>query len=169
MPSVSTNHADWYELNYAPSTAAAAGIDEHVPAVALAPIIAKAVASDVWVVLTPMPDSNGATLTDCEIRVEKADHPTIFTVWPEAPGPTHRIDQTAYPAKVSYLYRNQSAEELTPGNGRSWSAWLPKADAAQIGAAVPPPPAAGPGGAPETFEPDPGDSRAGIQREVLAL
>ena len=156
----------WAELVVSRDHAAAAGLDDDVPTVTLAPTVAKSDVSDVLIVLTPAPDAYGATLTDCEIRVEKADDATVFTVWPEAPGPTHRIDQTAYPAKVSYRYRNQ-ADEDGPDGGRGWSAWSPKTDAAEIGAAVPPPPASGAGGALETFEPDPEDSRAGIRREIV--
>jgi hypothetical protein len=162
-PSVSDlEHADWQELSVIANTANAAGIDEHVPSQPPDPIVTKAESADQWIVLTQFPSQYASTLTDCQIQVTKADDATVFTPWNFAPAPTHRIDQTAYPAKIKVRFRNQSTEDA--GDGRGWSPWSNEVTAAEVGAAVPPPPA---GGTLGTFDPDPMDSRAGIERGVI--
>jgi hypothetical protein len=161
-PSTDLARANWQPLTVSASTGTAAGIDEHVPAVTLAPTVTKSDAGNFWLILTPMPDDFGATLTDCEIWAEKASDATVHTTWPEAPSPSHLIQQTAYAAKVRYRFRNQSDED--DGNGRGWSAWSPYSNAAEIGAGVPDP---SPTTALATFDPDPGDSRAPVHKVVL--
>lgn len=163
IPSVSDlNHADWREINFTPSSATAAGFDEHVPTVTLAPTIAKAPNSDEWIVFTPAPDEYGATLTGVDIHVEKASDSSVFEVWQMlAAGSSHRIDQKAYPCKIKYRWRNQSAEDA--GDGRGVSAWSPQAAAAEIGGTPNPAPST----VLTTFDPDPEDSRAGVHKVVL--
>lgn len=137
--------------------------DEHVPTVTLAPTVAKADGADEWVVLIPDPDAHGATLTGCEIKVEKADDADVFSVWPFHAGPQHRIRQEPYPSVISYRLRNQSSEDA--GNGRGWSDWSPAAAAAEVGAAAPPTPVAT---ALQTFIYDTNDSRAAVVSEVIS-
>jgi hypothetical protein len=144
-----------------PTLVSVSGIDEHVPMVTLAPTIAKAGGSDTWVVLTPAPDAFGATITDGEVRIEKAADATVFEIQPISDSPTHNIDQKPYASKISYRWRNQSTEDL--GDGRGWSTWSPQANAAEIGAAIPPPSVSD---AISTFTYDTHDSRAAIEREV---
>jgi hypothetical protein len=171
-PSISDlNHAEWHELNYEPLTGTAAGFDEHVPTVTEAPTIAKADNSNDWIVFTPAPDDNGATLTGCDIHVEKASDATVFDLWQMLPvGSSHRIDQKAYPCKIKYRWRNQSSEDagngpgIVAGDGRGISAWSPQSNAAEIGAGAPDP---APSAILPTFDPDPHDARAGIQTDVL--
>lgn len=164
VPSISDlNHADWHELNFTPGTGTAAGFDEHVPTVTVAPTIAKAEGGDQWIVFTPAPDDNGATLIGCDIHVEKASDAAVFDLWQMLPaGSSQRIDQKAYPCKIKYRWRNQSAEDA--GDGRGVSAWSPQANAAEIGAGAPDP---APSTVLPTYDPDPFDSRAGIERDVL--
>ncbi|MDT5061536.1 MAG: hypothetical protein QOH63_1995 [Acidobacteriota bacterium] len=148
-------------LTVNPNIVSVGGIDEHVPTVTLAPTIAKASATDAWIVLTPAPDAYGATITDGQLRIEKADDASIFEVQPISDSPTHQIDQKPYASKISYRWRNQSTEDA--GGGRGWSAWSPQSSAAEIGASVPPPPVST---AISTFTYDAHDSRAAIEREV---
>jgi hypothetical protein len=162
--------ADQQELRYATQatvlfnrpTVSVSGIDEHVPTVTLAPTVTKTEGFDEWVVFTPAPDAYGATVTDGEVWVEKADDATVHETWPVAVAPTHRVPQKAFASKMRYRWRNQSAEDA--GDGRGWSAWSPYQTAAEIGAAVPPPPASD---ALTTFVYDAADSRAGIDRGVI--
>jgi hypothetical protein len=162
IPSTDLARARWYPMSVTVSTGTAAGIDEHVPTVTIAPTVTKSDAGNFWYLLTPMPDEYGATLTDCEVWVEEASDATVFTIWPDAPSPTHLIQQTTYAAKARYRFRNQSTEDS--GDGRGWSAWSPYANAAEIGASVPDP---SPTGALSTFDSDPEDSRAGVHKVVL--
>lgn len=153
----------WAELPVERATVPVAGLDEHVPTVTLPPTIAKEDGADRWVVLTPAPDAYGATLTDGEIWVEKADDPAVY--WGNIPIGTnalHIVGQENYPAKVRYRWRNQSSEDA--GNGRGWSDWSPYADAAGAGDADQPPPV---GDALTSFTFDANDSRAGIEKGVI--
>lgn len=157
------NHAVWHELNYEPSTGTAAGFDENVPEVSEAPTIAKADTADEWIVFTPAPDAYGATLTGCDIHVEKASDASVFDLWQMLPvGSSHRIDQKAYACRIRYRWRNQSPEDA--GQGRGVSAWSPYANAAEIGSGSPDP---SPSAVLPAFDPDPHDARAGIQTDVL--
>lgn len=139
-----------------------AGIDEHVPTVTLAPAVAKAEGTDEWVVFTPAPDAHGATVTDGTVRVQKADDAAAFIDYPVPASPSHRIRQEGYACTIKYRWRNQSSEDA--GNGRGVSAWSPAAPAAEAGAAAPPPPASE---VVQTFDYDPADSRAGIERGIV--
>lgn len=163
VPSSDLARATWQTLSVTANAGTAAGLDGHVPTVTEAPVVAKAVTADEWVVFTPMPDAYGATLTGCDIHVEKASDSSVFEVWEMLPvGASHRIEQKAYASKIRYRWRNQSAEDA--GNGRGVSAWSPFANAAEIGAGTPNP---APGTVLSTFDPDPADSRAGIETGVI--
>lgn len=139
-----------------------AGLDEHVPTVTLAPSVAQAEGTNEWIVFTPAPGNHAATLTDGEIWVEKSDDPAVHETWPITDSPWHRIPQKPYPCKLRYRWRNQSTEDA--GSGRGVSAWSPYANAAEAGAAVPPP---SPSEVLSTFSYDANDSRAGIQKGIV--
>lgn len=170
MPVAADGTRGYPELRFAPSedfpitgdSANVLAADEHVPTVTLAPTITKADGADDWIVLTRAPGDYGSTLTDGEIRVEKADDAAVFEVWPVPVSPQHRIAQKPFACIVSYRWRNQSAEDA--GGGRGWSAWSPAAAAAEVGAAVPPQPV---GVALATFVYDDNDSRAAVEREAI--
>lgn len=163
VPSVSDlNHADWHELNFTPSAATAAGFDEHVPEVSEAPTVTKSDNADEWIVFTPAPDAYGATLTGCDVYVEKASDATVFEVWPMGVAYNHRIDQKTYACRIRYRWHSQSPEDA--GDGRGVSAWSPYSNAAEIGAGSPDP---SPSTILPSFDPDPHDARAGVQTDVL--
>jgi hypothetical protein len=165
------NHAEWLELNYEPQTGTAAGLDEHVPDVTTPPVVTKSGSGDFWWVFTQLPP-NSSTLTDINVRVRKADDLSPVAVWPFGPTASHLVEMTAFDAVIDWQARNQSPEDV--GQGRGWSDWSPAAAAPGIGsiasgaAALPPP--AGPTGVltDGTFEADPDDNRAPIEKGVLA-
>jgi hypothetical protein len=155
--------AVWVTVLFARTATAVAGLDAHVPTVTIAPSVATAPGTlDQWLVFTPAPDANGATLTNGEIRVEKADDATVYEVWGIPVVAQWQIPKKAYACNIKYRWRNQSSEDS--GNGRGWSSWSPNQSGAQSGSATPDPPAST---VMPTFVFDPHDSLNGLSRGVI--
>lgn len=152
------------DLDFQRASTSVAGIDAHVPTVTLPPsVAATGEGLQLWIVVTPAPDADGATLMHGEVRVEKADNTTVFTDWGVAVAKQHLILQPPYDCKISYRWQNQSEEDA--GDGRGWSAWSPQVDAPGSSASVQPASAAD---VLPTVTFDAHDSLKGIGKEVIA-
>jgi hypothetical protein len=134
IPSV-TNLRDAVRVSlaYLISAETAAGIDEHVPVVTQPPIVSFAEGDESsWIVITPAPDANAATLGYGEIKVEKAGDPTVFRTWGLSVSKQERIPREAFACNARYRWWNRSGEDIygDPDDPQpGWSAWSPPAGA----------------------------------------
>lgn len=101
-------------------------VDTTVPVVTAAPTVNKADGVAQWMVYVPYPDSNGYSVTDCEVEVRKDSDNALVQTIPIGRTTRTQLAQQAFDCRIRYRWRNQyRGTTASPSDG--WSAWSPHA------------------------------------------